>query len=130
MFDFEKLEVYQVVKNQNAKVLSFLIEQHSLESYLADQLKKATVNIQLNLAEVTGHMIDSEKRQYLTMARSSVFESVATLDMMKGIGAISEDVYNDFYNGYEQASKMLLGMYRSYISKPISSYKDTPSTGV
>ena len=130
MFDFEKLEVYQVVKNQNAKVLRFLIEQTSIESYLADQLKKATVNIQLNLAEATGRMIDAEKRQFLTIARSSVFESVAIMDMMKGTGNITEEIYTDLYNGYEQISKMLLGMYRSYASKPFNPSKEAPTPNI
>lgn len=117
MFDFEKLEVYQVIKNHNVKVQKYLLSKPNLDEYIMAQWKKASLDILLNLAEGTGRMSDVEKREYLTLSRGCVFESVAIIDLLKGMGLISEDLYKEFYDGYEQASKMLLGMYRSYASK-------------
>ncbi|HTX88431.1 MAG TPA: four helix bundle protein [Bacteroidales bacterium] len=114
MFDFEKLDVYQIAKEQNIKVLTYLKNASDLDPYFLDQWKKATLSILLNLSEGTGRMTDSDKRHFLTIARGSVFESVAILDIMKNMNLLPEETYQDFYNRYEQISKMLLGMYRSY----------------
>ena len=113
MFDFEKLDVYQLLKDLNVRVLFFL-KSSTIDQYLYDQWKRATLSALLNLAEGTGRMIDADKRHFLTIARGSVFESVAILDVLKGMNAIPENVHQEFYAGYEQISKMLLGMYRSY----------------
>ncbi len=114
MFDFEKLDVYQVVKANNTKVLRFIFSQSEMDSYIRDQWKRSSLNIILNLAEGTGRMTTNDKRLYLTNARSSVFESVAVLETVKELGLIEENKFKEFYDGYEQISKMLLGMIRSY----------------
>ena len=51
------------------------------------------------------------------MARGSVNESVALLQVVKDCGQIDDSKYDTFYQMYEQASRMLLGMYRSYKNK-------------
>jgi len=114
MFDFEKLDVYQVVKDQNLKVLSTLKTTKDMDPYLMDQWKRASLSILLNLAEGTGRMTDQDKKHYLTIARSSVYESVAILDLLKSMKVIDDTTYTELYEGYEKSSKMLLGMYRSY----------------
>lgn len=50
-------------------------------------------------------------------ACSSVFVSVALIDLLRGMEQITEEEYQDLYTGYEKSSKMLLGMYRSYNNK-------------
>jgi four helix bundle protein len=117
MFDFEKLEVYQVIKNHNIKVQKFILSKPDIDEEFLRLWKKASLEILLNLAEGTGRMNDAEKMEYLTLSRGSVFESVAIIDLLKGMGLLSEENYKEFYDGYEQASKMLLGMYRSYAAK-------------
>ena len=114
MFDFEKLDVYQIVKDQNLKVLSILKSNVSIDPYIMDQWKRASLSILLNLAEGTGRMAEADKRHFLTIARGSVYESVAILGLMKDLKLISEKEYVDLYQGYESCSKMLLAMYRSY----------------
>lgn len=114
MFDFEKLDVYQVVKNHCSKILLFIFNHSAIDAYLQEQWKRSTLNIILNLAEGTGRMVNTEKRQYLTESRGNVFESVAILELIKALGLIEDDTFKEFYDGYEQISKMLLGMIRSY----------------
>jgi four helix bundle protein len=113
MFDFEKLEVYQVVKSQNLKVLTFISKSELIDIYLKDQWKRASLSIMLNLAEGTGRMSVQDKKHYYTMARGSVIESAAILDIVHEMEQIDNEFYQDIYNGYEQSSKMLLAMYRS-----------------
>jgi four helix bundle protein len=117
MFDFEKLEVYQVIKNHNVKVQKFLNSKPAIDEYILEKWRNASLGILLNLAEGTGRMNDTEKKEFLTLSRGCVFESVAIIDLLKNMGLLSEDLYKEFYDGYEQASKMLLGMYRSYAAK-------------
>jgi four helix bundle protein len=113
MFDFEKLDVYQVVKSQNLKVLAFLSGAGAVDNYIKDQWKRASLSIVLNLTEGTGRMLVQDKKHFYTMARGSVFECVAILDLLHEMQHIDNEFYKDIYDGYEQASKMLLAMYRS-----------------
>jgi four helix bundle protein len=113
MFDFEKLEVYQVVKSQNLKVLTFISKSNLIDIYVKDQWKRASLSIMLNLAEGTGRMSVQDKKHFYTTARGSVFECAAILDIVHEMEQIDNEFYQDIYNGYEQASKMLLAMYRS-----------------
>jgi four helix bundle protein len=114
MFDFEKLDVYQVIRGNNSKVLKFIFSHATLDEYLKDQWKRSSVSIMLNLAEGTGRMTNTDKKHYLTIARGSVFESVAILETVHDLGFCDEAVFREFYDNYEQISKMLLGMIRSY----------------
>jgi len=116
MFDFEKLDVYQVIRGNNSKVLKFIFSHSTLDLYLKDQWKQSTFSIMLNLAEGTGRMTNPDKKHYLTVARGSVFESVAILEAVHDLGYIEETTFKEFYDSYEQISKMLLGMIRSYSS--------------
>jgi four helix bundle protein len=114
MFDFEKLDVYQVIKSNNSKILQYIFSHLTLDLYIKDQWKKSSLSIILNLAEGTGRMTNTDKKHYLTIARGSVFESVAILETVKGLGLIEDNLFKEFYDTYEQISKMLLGMIRSY----------------
>ena len=114
MFDFEKLDVYQVIKGNNTKILKFIFSHPTLDFYLKDQWKQASLSIILNLAEGTGRMTNTDKKHFLTIARGSVFESVAILETVKELALIEEDLFKEYYDSYEQISKMLLGMIRSY----------------
>jgi four helix bundle protein len=113
MFDFEKLEVYQLVKSQNLKALAFISKATSIDIYIRDQWKRASLSSLFNLAEGTGRMSTQDKKHFYTMARGSVFECVAILDLLHEMEQIDNEFYKDIYDGYEQASKMLLAMYRS-----------------
>jgi four helix bundle protein len=114
MFDFEKLDVYQVVKSNNSKILKFIFSHATMDSYIKDQWKQCNLSIILNLAEGTGRMTNIDKKHYLTISRGSVFESVAILETVKDLELIDEALFKEYYDGYEQISKMLLGMIRSY----------------
>ena len=114
MFDFEKLDLYQVAKEQNLQVLKYIYTNKEIDEYIKDQWKRATLSIILNLAEGTGRMTNADKKHFLTISRSSVFESVAILDTIKGLNQIDEKLFKEFYDNYETISKMLLGMFRSY----------------
>jgi len=102
-----------VVKGQNAKVLALISQSTSIDLYIKDQWKRASISILLNLAEGTGRMSVQDKKHFYTISRGSVFECAAILDLLHEMKIIEDASYTELYNGYEQCSKMLLAMYRS-----------------
>jgi len=113
MFDFEKLDLYQELKKLNVMVYQTLKDLKGLDHYVVDQWKRASMSSVLNLAEGTGRMTPADKKHFYTIARGSIFECVAILDMAYRLGHIDKVLFDTFYAGYEKVSKMLLGMYRS-----------------
>ena len=67
MFDFEKLDVYQVVKDQNLKVLHFLEKNKELDRYLMEQWKRASLSIFL--------ILQKEPVGWLTQIKNSLLIS-------------------------------------------------------
>ncbi len=114
MFDFERLDLYKVCKELNIKVFNYIRQSSHIDPFIIDQWKRASLSILLNLSEGVGRIKNNDKQHFFTIARGSVFESVAILDFLKSSDQIEEDFYQEAYVGYEQLSKMLLGLYRSY----------------
>ena len=54
MFDFEKLEVYKKSKELNKEILKFLKDNKNIDSFLKDQLRRASISIVINIAEGSG----------------------------------------------------------------------------
>ncbi len=117
MFDFEKLDIYQVLRELNFKVFKLLNEEQRIDPVIKDRWKQSSLNSVSKLIEGTARMTNEEKKEFVTMARSSVFESVGSLQLSFDMGQIQSEKYQELYEGYEKASKMLLGMYRSFIDK-------------
>ncbi len=114
MFDFEKLEVYGHLRVTAKKVFGFLIQRRDLDPHLSDHLRRSTAKMLLSLSEGTGRINNTDKRELYTTARSAAFEAVTVLHLMRDLDMISEEEYNELYADFETASKMLLGMVRSF----------------
>ncbi|MBK9105072.1 MAG: four helix bundle protein [Saprospiraceae bacterium] len=113
MFDFEKLDVYNHLRALNKEVLKFLYAAPEIDPFLKEQWKTATVNAAINLAEGVGRIVDAEKKQYFTVSRGAIFESVSLMHIVSDLNQISQADFTTFYDQYETVSKMLLGLYRS-----------------
>ena len=81
MFDFQKLEVYKKAKVFHLDCKSFIVKVKS-DSYVKDQLGRASFSIALNIAEGTGKFSKADRKNYFTTARGSVFECVAVFDIL------------------------------------------------
>ena len=68
----------------------------------------------LNLAESTARMTHGEKKQYLTFARGNINSCVALMELANELGWLEQGLFERFYGRYEQMSKMMLGMIRSF----------------
>ena len=113
MFDFEKLEVYRKAKELNKEILIFLRENKLLDSYIRDQLKRASISIVINIAEGSGKFSKADKRNYYTIARGSVYECVSLLELIVDEDSIERKKFDYFKSKYETISKMLLGLIKS-----------------
>ena len=114
MFDFEKLDVYKVIRGVVLKALQEITSNQNIDPYMKDQWRRANLSALLNLAEGTGRVSTADKKHFYMVARSSVFECVAILDLLLELKIISQENFKSLYENYEQVSKMLLGMYRSH----------------
>jgi len=119
MFDFEKLDVYRKIRELNSELLPWIFEKQKEHSYLCDQLKRASLSSMLNLSEGTGRMGVQDKKQFYIRSRASVFECVSILQIMLDLKIISSVKYDNFYDQYEQVSKMMLGMIRNLKAQSI-----------
>ena len=71
----------------------------------------------INLAESTARMTHAEKKHYLTIARGNINSCVALMELGREMGWIDQETFEHFYSRYEQMSKMMLGMIRSFSSE-------------
>jgi four helix bundle protein len=112
MFDFEKLDVYKKAKAFNYGLREF-IKNTKLDSSTRDQLRRAAFSIVLNLAEGSGRFTHPDRRNFYIVARSSIFECVAIMDVLKDESILEENMFRGFYNQAEELSKILFTMIKN-----------------
>ncbi len=113
MFDFEKLEVYQKAKSLNKAVQLLIRSNKAIDSYLRDQLRRASISIVINIAEGSGKFSLGDKRNYYTISRGSVYECVSLFELLLDDASIDADTFQKFYVEFETVSKMLFGLIQS-----------------
>ena len=114
MFDFEKLDVYQKIRSTNVMILQYLDSAKDLDPYIVDQLRRASMSVVLNLAEGVGRRTKPDKRRFINVARSSLFEVVSILQILLDMNKMQSDLYKRLYDEDTIISRMLLSLYRSY----------------
>lgn len=115
MFDFEKLIVYKKAKNFNSEIRLF-IKRTSLDRTTKDQLRRASFSIVLNLAEGSGRFTKPDRRNFFIIARSSLFECIAILDVLRDEKTIEAVEFDKFYSQGEELSKIMFAMIRNLSS--------------
>lgn len=113
MFDFEKLDVYQKAKTLNKEILKFLKENRQIDSFLKDQLHRASISMVINIAEGSGKFSKADKRNFYTTARGSIYECVSLFEIISEEKQIDNNKFKDYYGKFEIISKMLLGLINS-----------------
>lgn len=117
MFDFEKLSVYSKAKEFNLQIKKVILSIDSLEKNSKDQLRRASLSIVLNIAESTSRFSDADKRNFYVIARGSLIECIAILDLLKDDLIISKELYLELYNKGEELSKILYVLIRGLEKK-------------
>jgi len=114
-FSFENLQVYQLAIDwaELAEDILTVNKAHISRSF-ADQLSRASTSISLNIAEGNGRWHKAEKRQFLWIARGSVFECVAILEILRRKKLISVEDINRHRNQLILIGKMLTNLIKSH----------------
>ncbi len=112
MFDFEKLEIYQKAKTFHLLVRDF-IRSAPLDATTRNQLTRASFSIVLNIAEGSGRFSKPDRRNFLIISRSSLFECVAILELLTEEKLLNKMQFLHFYQKAEEISKMLFAMIKN-----------------
>ncbi len=111
MFAFEKFGAYKLAKEFNQSVRRF-INNARLERFEEDQLKRASFSVILNIAEGTGRFSSKDRRHFYVIARSSLIESIALLDILKAEKRVSQEVFREIYEKGQSLSILLYSQIR------------------
>jgi four helix bundle protein len=116
MFDFEKLEVYKKIRETQRLLYPVVSGIAARDSELGYRLREASLDVALRLVEGTGRYTTEDKKRLYAESRSALFELVALFQVASDQGLIGEAEYDDFYDRFEQISKMMLGMIRTRVA--------------
>jgi len=112
MFDFERLEVYKKAKIFNSEIRTFILS-IKLDTTTKGQLRRAFFSIVLNLAEGSGRFSKPDRRNFYVISRSSIFECVAILDILKDEDSISIELFQSLYEKADELSRILYAMIKN-----------------
>ena len=115
MFDFQNLDVYKKAKSFHLNCKSIIL-QNKLDSYVKDQLGRASFSIILNIAEGSGKFSKPDRRNYFVTSRGSVFECVAILDILSEQNSIENQELNGMMLQADELSRMLYAMIKNISS--------------
>ncbi|MEY5043074.1 MAG: hypothetical protein RJA19_301 [Bacteroidota bacterium] len=122
MFLFTKLRVYQLSLQLNEEVRGHVTAWESgrvtwgryVQSDLMRQLTRAASSVALNIAEGQGRMMARDRRYFATVARGSLCEVVACLQILRADGALPEGQFDGLMG---QATEVL-GLLNGLIARP------------
>jgi len=80
--------------------------------YLFDQQRRAMASVVLNTAEGNARKSHAERRRFFEIARASVAEVAACVDLMLAFGLIQKDRELSLKSRLSEVSKMLWGLMR------------------
>jgi len=112
MFGFENLKVYQKSESFYSLLLDIFTDR-SVDKILKDQLKRSSSSVVLNIAEGSGKSRGNDKKNFYSIARGSISESVATLRLLKIDGTLSEVKFNKLYSLGAEIGRMLTGLIKN-----------------
>jgi len=114
-FAFEDLQVYEKAVDFSIAVIDIIDSiDHPRKHYrLIEQLESACTSVALNIAEGKGRYSKKEFRQFLYVARGSLYETITMLQIFKRKGWIASGTYQKLYGDAEEISRMISGLIGS-----------------
>jgi four helix bundle protein len=113
MFPYQKLEVYKKSFLINKTVYNLLKRNSKIPGYVKNQLGRACLSIQLNIAEGSAKMTKKDRRSFFVTARGSAFESASVVEFLASENEISFELKQELDLGFEEISRMLYTMIRN-----------------
>ncbi|REJ82339.1 MAG: four helix bundle protein [Bacteroidetes bacterium] len=110
MFDFETLDVYKDSKSFHLEIHKDVLLKPAIDNAYKYQLRRSSLSLALNIAEGSGRFSKADKRNFYVIARSSLIESIAILDILKDLNLIEIDIFQKMYFLADKLSRMLFVM--------------------
>ncbi len=117
MFDFEKFVIYDKAKLFNRTIRQKVLSLEKIDKATKDQLRRASLSIVLNVAESTSRFSDADKRNFFVIARGSLIECIAILDLLKEELIVDQNLFLELYSLGEELSKIQYTLIRSLEKK-------------
>ena len=83
-----------------------MIDQIKPTNYVKDQLGRASMSIVLNIAVGSGKFKKSDRRSFYGIARASLFECVAVLDLLNDQNKLNKEAFDTMLNKADELSSM------------------------
>ena len=114
-FAFEELKVYQKALDFAVNVIETIDEIDAPRKHfrLFEQIEASSTSVASNISEGKGRFSKKEFKQYLYIARGSLYETVTRLQIFKKLKWLKEESYKNLYAEAEEINKMLSGLLKS-----------------
>lgn len=115
IFRFRTFKVYQEAKKLHKVVVKVANGFPSKFYYLADQMKRSSLSVILNIAEGSAKRSDKDFNRYLENSMGSVNEIVSCLEVSLDNNLLSKNIFDDLEQRYGIVVKQLGGFSRSLL---------------
>ncbi len=112
MFEFRSFSLYTKARVLYKELFNLAKSLNTENRFTKDQLSRASMSIVLNIAEGSSRFTDKERKYFFTVARGSVIECVAILDLLTDQKIISEEQQAKLIAQADEISRMLFSMIR------------------
>lgn len=114
MGDFRELRAFKEAKRLIRLSRSAILQLPTHERYaLADQWRRAAYSVALNIAEGAGRKGPREFRRYLDIARGSLHELEAIIEIVSEMNYLSMETLKPIMRSRDDCAKMVYGLLRS-----------------
>ncbi|MBK8873943.1 MAG: four helix bundle protein [Bacteroidetes bacterium] len=90
-----------------------IIQSIPYDKMVVDQLNRASLSIILNIAEGSGKFSNADRKKFFIIARASIFECVAILDILHDENKIDDTVFKNQLVISDQISRILFTMIQN-----------------
>lgn len=108
-FRFRNFKIYQDSKILHREITILSSSFPRDYNYLADQIRRSTLSIVLNIAEGSSKQSDKDFNRFITICLGSVDETVAALEIAFDLKLISKEKFTNLEEKYELLSRQLGG---------------------
>lgn len=112
-FRYRKFKVYQDAIKLHIELVVLLNSFPRSYWYLADQFKRSSLSVVLNIAEGSSRQSDKDFNRFITLFLGSLDETVASIDIACQLKLITQEKFDYFEEKYEEISKQLGGFSNS-----------------
>jgi len=113
VLNHQKLNCYQKSLGVIRALLKEMSTWPSGHANLKDQAKRAAISASLNLAEGCGKVSPKDKRKFYAIARGSILEVSACIDIAHVLTFLPEEKYNAFQSELLQITRMISKLIKS-----------------